>query len=69
MTFKRSNIEQQVPNLPHEVKWCSKCVVSNQKPRVVFDNEGICSGCKNTYYKNHVIDWEKRENELLALLD
>ena len=69
MIFKRSNIEQQVPDLPHEVKWCSKCVVSNQKPRVVFDNEGICSGCNNTYYKNHVIDWEKRENELLALLD
>ena len=69
MTFNRSNLELQVPNLPQEVIWCKKCVISNQRPRVVFDDNGVCSGCNNTYYKNNVIDWGKREQELLMLLD
>ena len=69
MAFKRSNIERQIPNLPEKVIWCKKCVISNQRPRAVFDDEGVCSGCKNTYYKNNVIDWEKREQELNVLLD
>jgi len=69
MTFKRGNIERQVPNLPSEVKWCKKCVISNQRPRVIFDDEGVCSGCRNAYHKNHVVDWEQREKELIELLD
>ena len=24
-------------NLPHEVKFCTRCVISNQRPRIVFD--------------------------------
>ena len=52
MTFKRQNIEKQVELIPKEVLWCKKCVVSNQRPRIIFDDEGICSGCRNTEYKN-----------------
>jgi len=69
MTFKRGNLEKQIPNLPQEVKFCKKCIISNQRPRAVFDEEGICSGCKNTDYKNNKIDWKKREEELVELLD
>ena len=69
MEFKRGNLEKQVPNLPSKVKWCKKCVVSNQRPRIIFDDEGVCSGCRNAHYKNHVVDWEKREKELIELLD
>lgn len=25
--------------LPEEVKFCKKCVMSNQRPRIVFDDE------------------------------
>ena len=69
MAFKRSNIEKQVLNLPKEVKWCKRCVISNQRPRIVFNEEGICSGCLNTDYKNNSVDWEQREKELVELLD
>ena len=69
MTFRRGNIEGQIQHIPKEVKWCKKCVVSNQRPRIIFDKDGVCSGCKNTEYKNNKIDWEKRERELVDLLD
>ena len=28
-------------NLPTEVKFCKRCVISNQRPRITFDEEQI----------------------------
>src|SRR5256885_6397109 len=56
-------------NLPAEVKFCKKCTVSNQRPRIIFDEEGVCSACRYAEYKDSKIDWKKREEELVALLD
>ena len=69
MAFKRGNLEKQVLEIPKEVRWCKRCVISNQRPRNIIDDNGICSGCLNTDYKNNKIDWEKREKELEQLLD
>lgn len=69
MAFNKGNIEKQIQHIPKEVKWCKKCVVSNQRPRIIFDHEGICSGCRNTEYKNNEVDWNQREKELVSLLD
>jgi len=69
MTFKKSNLEKQVTNIPKEVKWCKRCVVSNQRPRIIFNEEGVCSGCLNADYKNFEVDWNQRERELNELLD
>ena len=69
MAFKRGNIENQIHNVPKSVTWCKKCVVSNQRPRIIFDEEGICSGCRNADYKNNDVDWKLREKELIELLD
>jgi len=69
MTFQRGNIEKQVLEIPKEVKWCKKCVISNQRPRIIFNDEGVCSGCLNTVYKNNEVDWNYREKELITLLD
>jgi N-acetyl sugar amidotransferase len=68
ITNKFHPLEKQIEKLPTEVKWCKKCVISNQRPRIVFNEEGICSACVNADYKNK-IDWEKREQELIELLD
>jgi len=69
--------------LPHEVKFCKKCVISNQRPASAvefkhtiqskkttmhLDEKGICDACKMADEKNQ-IDWKKREDELLKLLD
>ena len=68
MTFKRSNIEQQIQHMPKEVKWCKKCVNSNQRPRINFDEEGVCSGCRNTEYKNNEIPETNRAGGCLLPL-
>ena len=52
-------------NLPVEVKFCKKCTVSNQRPRISFDEYGVCSACNYAEYKRQHIDWEERERELV----
>ena len=70
--------------LPSEVRFCKRCVISNQrpgsviefkatgnqpKPVIAFDEEGICSACRYAEIKAKEIDWEARERELIALCD
>jgi N-acetyl sugar amidotransferase len=69
--------------LPIEVKFCNKCVMSNQRPASTvefkhtkdskkttlnFDRDGVCDACRHAEHKNS-INWEKREEELLKLLE
>ena len=62
-------MEKQLLNQPKEVVFCSRCVVSNQRPRIVFDAEGVCSACRFLEYEWTQVDWTAREEELLALCD
>ncbi len=55
--------------LPIDVKFCTKCVVSNQRPRISFDAEGVCSACRYAERKAKQIDWATREKELAQLCD
>ena len=69
--------------LPSEVKFCKRCTMSNQRPAsavefkhnrnskkvtINFDEEGVCDACRQADVKE-AIDWQKREEELLVLLD
>ena len=69
--------------LPAEVKFCKRCVMSNQRPASIVEfkhtieskkvtmninSEGICDACRHAEQKER-IDWEKREGELRRLLD
>lgn len=69
--------------LPQEVKFCKKCVISNQRPNsavetkhnidskketIFFDEEGVCDACRVTEKKQDT-DWKAREKELIALCD
>ncbi|MBX9853819.1 MAG: N-acetyl sugar amidotransferase [Cytophagaceae bacterium] len=56
-------------NLPDKVVYCKKCTVSNQRPRITFDEHGVCSACNFADYKKKHIDWKKREQELVSMLD
>ncbi len=67
--FKRGNLERQLELQPKEVKFCKRCVMSNQRPKIVFDDEGVCSACRFADFKNNDIDWQAREEELNVLLD
>ena len=69
--------------LPQEVQFCTKCVMSNQRPTsaiefkhnanskkttMAFDENGVCDACRVNEQKEN-IDWDKREEELVKLLD
>jgi len=55
-------------NLPSKVIFCKRCTISNQRPRIKFDEHEICSACKFSDYKK-TIDWEERDLELRVLCD
>ncbi|XME04339.1 N-acetyl sugar amidotransferase [Lachnospiraceae bacterium C1.1] len=56
-------------HLPKEVKYCKKCTMSNQRPRITFDEEGVCSACRFAEKKKNDIDWNERRIELEKLCD
>jgi N-acetyl sugar amidotransferase len=78
-----SELSEAYYGLPNEVKYCKRCVMSNQRPASIpefkhtparegakylhFDEEGICDACRFAEIKEQ-IDWEKREEELVQLL-
>lgn len=69
--------------LPVQVQYCTRCVMSNQRPAssvefkhgkehrhrtLQFDKEGVCDACRAAERKKN-IDWDQREKELVSLLD
>ena len=69
--------------LPEKVEFCSKCVMTNQRPRSVVEFRNItnkkngldintetkiCEACSYNLTKNQ-IDWNEREKQLIELLD
>lgn len=70
--FDRSKLkilDNQLQDIPQVVKYCSECVVSNQRPRLTFNEQGVCSACQYGKRKYNEINWGKREKELIKLLD
>jgi N-acetyl sugar amidotransferase len=70
--------------LPEEVKFCTRCVISNQRPNsaveydhtsaskkktIAFDAEGVCDACRLAEQKKTTIDWAAREQQLKELCD
>lgn len=55
--------------LPHKIKFCKSCTISNQRPRISFDENGVCSACNFAEYKRNKVDWLQREKELSELCD
>lgn len=56
-------------NLPLEVRFCRKCTISNQRPRITFDEHGVCSACNFAEFKRAKFDWKERDRELQTLCD
>ena len=70
--------------LPAAVRYCTRCVMSNQrpssvveftsrpgdrKPTIMFDEDGICAACRYAEIKQTQIDWKDRETQLNVLCD
>lgn len=61
-------LDKQLDLLPEEIRFCRKCVVSNQRPRIQFDEDGVCGACRFAEMKDKDIDWEARQEELREVL-
>lgn len=69
LLFKGKTLDRQLGKAPQEVRFCTKCVVSNQRPRITFNKDGVCSACQYAHVKHNVIDWAEREKMLFELLE
>lgn len=69
--------------LPEEIKFCSKCIISNQRPNSVIEfknlddqkiginidkKDSVCDACNYNKTKDE-IDWSIREKALIEILD
>lgn len=50
------------------MEYCKKCVMPDTRPGISFDDEGVCSACRNHEKKKNV-DWEKRFEELKKICE
>ena len=64
-----NTLDKQLSEQQSEVFYCTRCVVSNQRPRITFDENGVCAACQYAYIKHNEIDWTARVAELKVLLD
>jgi N-acetyl sugar amidotransferase len=79
-----ADITETKYGLPKEVRFCKRCVISNQRPNsaveyqhtaqskkqtIHFDAEGICDACRVAERKRQGIDWAEREAQLKELCD
>jgi len=65
--MRRKKLDIYINKAPKKIIFCTKCVMSNQRPRITLDENNICSACNYLSYKNHEINWEKKEKELIKL--
>ncbi len=78
-----TNLEAKY-GLPEDVCFCSRCVISNQRPNsaaeyahvasskkttIHFDDEGVCDACRFAERKAASIDWQEREEQLRELCE
>ncbi len=84
IVFESSQNLEAKYGLPQEVKFCKKCVISNQRPSsaveflhnsdtkkttIGFNKKGVCDACQAVENKKGKINWEEREKQLKDLCD
>ncbi|MEZ5139554.1 MAG: hypothetical protein R2711_12550 [Acidimicrobiales bacterium] len=49
------------------IRYCTRCVMPETKPDILFDDEGVCSACRHFAARTEV-DWDARAAELEDIL-
>lgn len=50
------------------IRYCKRCIMPETKPDLHIDAQGICNACMS-FDNREDIDWDRRKQELLAILD
>ena len=51
------------------MQYCKKCLNLSTRPRISFDDKGICNACQWAEMKKKEIDWDRRWKELEKICD
>jgi N-acetyl sugar amidotransferase len=51
-----------------QVRFCKRCLMPDSRPRIFFDEDGVCNACRNADEKK-TIDWKARKDEFLRLVE
>lgn len=62
-------MSERIVSNPKDLRRCSRCVMPETQETITFDENGVCSTCRNIDIKHEKIDWEKSKQEFRALLD
>lgn len=52
-----------------KVIYCQRCLMPNTRPRIIFDETGVCNACRYAEEKRRDIYWTKRKKEFEQLLE
>jgi N-acetyl sugar amidotransferase len=63
--FSSSRFNAEEP--PVVIRYCTRCVMPETKPDILFDENGVCSACRH-FEERTEIDWEGRRRELVDIL-
>lgn len=50
------------------IKFCNECIMPNSRPRIVFNEKGICNACLHSK-KKEKINWDERKLEFIELVN
>lgn len=51
--------------MTEQMRFCKMCTHPNTRPRITFNEDGVCNGCQRTMEKKEEIDWDAKEQELV----
>lgn len=51
------------------ITYCTKCLMPSSRPRIMFNDEGVCNACTHAENKELGIDWKARTSEFHNILD
>src|SRR3989338_44066 len=52
-----------------KIFYCKKCLMPNTRPRIEFDQGGVCNACRHAEDKWNSVYWDKRKEEFIKLIE
>ena len=62
--LNKLTVDPQQKKLPDKVIICKKCVMTNQRPRIEFDDAGVCSACRYAEKKKDALRQRKKQIQI-----
>lgn len=50
------------------IRYCNRCLTPSSRPRIGFDEKGVCNACHNADAKQE-IDWDDRREEFVRIVE